>query len=121
MENKMDIINVVNYGWLNENKLDGIIELVGGETTTDKFIDNLKLNKYDNVASTIYKLNLEDRLIIADKFNSEIRKDCLNTIREDMCLGKTEIERHNWLDTLSVIPRELLRITYKEKVYQLYV
>ena len=122
-KNKLTLsLNVVNYGWLNENKLDEIIELVGGETTTDKFIDNLKLNKYDNVASTIDKLNIEDRLIIADKFNSEIRKDCLNTIKDiSLDVELTEIERHNWLNSLSVIPTELLRITYKEKGYQLYL
>lgn len=115
-------LNVVDYSWLNENKIDEIIELVGGEITTDKFIDNLKLNKYGNVVSTITKLNLDDRLILSDKFNPEIRKDCLNTIK-DIYLEEelTKIERHNWLNSLSVIPTELLRIIYNKNEYKIYI
>lgn len=80
-------------------------------------------NQYQSIGLNVIKTNLEleGRLVLSDNFNSIIRTDCLNTIREDIYLGRTEIERHNWLDTLSVIPRELLRITYKEKTYQLYV
>lgn len=115
-------LDIVNYDWLNENKLDEIIELVGVEITTDRFIDNLKLNKYDNVVSTITKLNLDDRLILSDKFNPEIRKDCLNTIKTISLEEElTEIERHNWLNCLSVIPTELLRITYNENEYKIYI
>ena len=122
-KNKLKLLlNIVNYDWLNENKIDEIIELVDRKITTDKFIDNLKSNRYDNVVSTINKLNLEHRLIIADKFNSEIRKDCLNTIKEiSSDYELTETERHNWLDCLSVVPRELLTITYNENKIDIYI
>ena len=122
-KNKLKLLlNIVNYDWLNENKIDEIIELVDRKITTDKFIDNLKSNRYDNVVSTINKLNLEHRLIIADKFNSEIRKDCLNTIKEiSSDYELTGTERHNWLDCLSVVPRELLTITYNENKIDIYI
>lgn len=114
-KNKLTLsLNVVNYNWLNQNQIDVISELLGTETSTDKLIDNLKSNNYNNTVSTITKLELEDRLILADKFNLEIRKDCLNT-------NETEIERCNWLDSLSVIPNELLTITHNKKEYNIYI
>ena len=122
-KNKLTLsLNIVNYSWLNENKTDEIIELIDTKITTDKFIDNLKLNKYGNVVSTITKLNLDDRLILADKFNPEIRKDCLNTIKDIYLDVKlTEIERHNWLNSLSVIPTEILIITHNKNEYKIYI
>ena len=115
-------LNIVNYNWLNGNKIDGIIELIDEKITTDKFIDNLKSNKYYNLTLNINKLNLEERLILADKFNTEIRKDCLNTIRDGyLDVELTEVERHNWLNCLSVIPTELLTITYNENEYKIYL
>lgn len=122
-KNKLTLsLNIVNYNWLNENKTDEIIELVDGKTSINKFIDNLKLNKYDNVVSTINKLNLEERLILADKFNPEIRKDCLNTIKNISVEGELiEIERHNWLNSLSVIPTEILIITHNKNEYKIYI
>ena len=114
-KNKLTLsLNVVDYSWLNKNQIYEISELVGVETTTDKFIDNLKSNNYPNVISTLTKLDLEDRLILADKFNPEIRKDCLNT-------NKTEVEKCNWLDSLSVIPNELLTIIYDKNEYNIYI
>ena len=114
-KNKLRLtLNVVDYDWLNENQIDVISKLLGVETTTDKFIDNLKSNNYNNTVSTITKLELEDRLILADKFNLEIRKDCLNT-------NETEIERCNWLDSLSVIPNKLLTITHNKNIYKIYI
>lgn len=114
-KNKLTLsLNVVNYSWLNKNQIYETSELVGVETTTDKFIDNLISNNYPNVVSTLTKLNLEDRLILADKFNPEIRKDCLNT-------NKTEVEKCNWLDSLSVIPNELLTIIHNKNEYNIYL
>ena len=120
---KIEHINSLGKSsWLNENKIDEIIELIDGKISTDKFIDNLKSNKYHNVTLNINKLNLEERLILADKFNTEIRKDCLNTIRDGyLDVELTEIERHNWLNCLSVIPTELLTISYNENEYKIYI
>jgi len=122
-KNKLKLsLNIVNYCWLNENKIDEIIELVDKKITTDKFIDNVKSNKYDNFVSTITKLNLEERLTLADKFNPEIRKDCLNTIKTISLEEESiEIERHNWLNSLSVIPTELLKMTHNKNEYKIYI
>lgn len=115
-------LNIVDYSWLNENKIDEIIELIDRKITTDKFIDNLKSNKSYSVISSINKLNLEERLTLADKFNSEIKEDCLNTIKDVYLDTKlTEIERHNWLNCLCVIPTELLRITHNKNEYKIYI
>ena len=115
-------LNIVNYNWLNGNKIDEIIELIDEKITTDKFIDNLKSNKYYNLTLNINKLNLEERLILADKFNTEIRKDCLNTIRDGyLDVELTEVERHNWLNCLSVIPTEILIITHNKNEYKIYI
>ena len=115
-------LNIVNYNWLNGNKIDEIIELIDEKITTDKFIDNLKSNKYHNLTLNINKLNLEERLILADKFNTEIRKDCLNTIRDGyLDVELTEVERHNWLNCLSVIPTEILIITHNKNEYKIYI
>lgn len=114
-KNKLTLtLNIVNYNWLNQNKIDEIIELVDKEITASKFIDNLKTNKYDNIVFTINKLNLEERMALADNFNQQIRKDCLNTIKD-----KRQV--HNWLDSLSVIPTELLSITYDENEHKIYI
>lgn len=114
-KNKLTLtLNIVNYNWLNQNKIDEIIELVDKEITASKFIDNLKTNKYDNIVFTINKLNLEERMALADNFNQQIRKDCLNFIKD-----KRQV--HNWLDSLSVIPTELLSITYDENEHKIYI
>jgi len=120
-----------NYDWLNKDTDFEFFSLVTKNEPSLKYLKMCDFineitkttNQYQSIGLNVIKTNLEleDRLVLSDNFNSIIRTDCLNTIREDIYLVRTEIERHNWLDTLSVIPRELLRITYKEKTYQLYV
>lgn len=116
------LINVVNYDWLNEPKLNNLLKILNIESNTDIFISNLKTNKYNDIITSVIDLTLEDRLILADKFNSEIRKDCLNTIRDNhLDLQLVEIERHNWLDTLGVIPNQILNIIYNDFKYEIYI
>jgi hypothetical protein len=111
-----------NYDWLNEPKLNNLLKILNIESNTDIFISNLKTNKYNDIITSVIDLTLEDRLILADKFNSEIRKDCLNTIRDNyLDLQLVEIERHHWLDTLGVIPRQILNIVYDDFKYEIYI
>jgi len=125
------IISIKKYDWLNK---DADFELFSLVTKNEQSLKYLKMcdfineitkttNQYQSIGLNVIKtgLELENRLVLSDNFNPIIRTDCLNTIREDIYLEKTGTERHNWLDTLSVIPRELLSITYNEKNYEIYV
>jgi hypothetical protein len=113
-------LTIVNYDWLNQNKIYELIKLVGERINEDKFIENLTSNKYDNIILDVNKLNLENRFTLADTFNPKIREDCLNTIKT--IHPEVElIERHNWLDTLGVIPKDLLRVMYYGSKYEIYI
>lgn len=122
-ENDMELIlTVVNYNWLNNDTINEINESLYEETTFDNFIDGLISKKYSKYVSTIKKLNLNERFVLADRFNTEIKKDCINTINYTSLNKKMlEIERHKWLDCLSIIPKEIINITHNSKEYTLYI
>jgi hypothetical protein len=70
------------------------------------------------------ELSLEERLEIADKFNTLIREDCLTkTHHPDETEEFKLIYRHAWLDSLgpNVVPqRKLITITYNDKTIESY-
>jgi hypothetical protein len=125
------IISIKNYDWLNKDTDFEFFSLI---TKNEPSLKHLKMcdfineitkttNQYQSIDLNIVKidLGLENRLVLSDIFNPIIRTDCLNTVREDSYFEETETERNNWLDTLSVIPKEILKITYNEKNYEIYV
>jgi hypothetical protein len=113
-------LTIVNYDWLNQNKIYELIKLVGDKINEGKFIENLTSNKYDNIISSVNKLSLENRFTLAETFNPKIRENCLNTIK-NIHPEVELIERHNWLDTLGVIPKDLLRVMYYGSKYEIYI
>jgi hypothetical protein len=70
------------------------------------------------------ELSLEERLEIADKFNTLIREDCLTkTHHPDETEEFKLIYRHAWLDSLgpNVVPeRKLITITYNDTKLESY-
>lgn len=125
------IISIKKYDWLNK---DSDFEFFSLLTKNEPSLKYLKMcdfinqitqstNQYQSIGLNVVKigLELEDRLVLSDMFNPIIRTDCLDTIKEIIDFEETESERHNWLDCLSVIPKEILKITYNKKSYEIYV
>lgn len=70
------------------------------------------------------ELSLEERLTIADKFNSLIREDCLTKTHHPDETEELKLQyRHEWLDSLgpNVVPqRRVITITYNDTKTEIY-
>jgi ribosomal protein L31 len=96
--------------------------------TKEKFIDTVKnypeFSKKWGLKIEERELSLEERLIIADKFNPLIREDCLTKTHHPDETDELKLQyRHEWLDSLgpNVVPqRKVITITYNNEIVKYY-
>ena len=107
---------------------DQLFSVIPMEHSKETFINECKINnkfsKKWGLKIEERELSLEERLEIADKFNTLIREDCLTkTHHPDETEEFKLIYRHAWLDSLgpNVVPqRKLITITYKDTIIESY-
>ena len=84
-----------------------------------------KIIKYGQFRVEIMELTLEERLVIADNFNSLIREDCLTKVSSPLQTPELKlVEQHEWLDSLgsNVVPeRHLININHNKEQFQIRV
>ena len=84
-----------------------------------------KIIKYGQFRVDIMELTLEERLVIADNFNSLIREDCLTKVSSPLQTPELKlVEQHEWLDSLgsNVVPeRHLININHNKEQFQVKV
>ena len=84
-----------------------------------------KIIKYGQFRVEIMELTLEERLVIADNFNSLIREDCLTKVSSPLQTPELKlVEQHEWLDSLgsNVVPeRHLININHNKEQFQVKV
>ena len=118
---------------LNEEQSSKWLKLIDGGLqwapfSQEEFINKCKTDKEFSEKWGLKieerELSLEERLEIADKFNTLIREDCLTkTHHPDETEEFKLIYRHAWLDSLgpNVVPeRKLITITYNDKTIESY-
>jgi hypothetical protein len=96
--------------------------------TKEQFIDAVKnypeFSKKWGLKIEERELSLEERLIIADKFNPLIREDCLTKTHHPDETDELKLQyRHEWLDSLgpNVVPqRKVITITYNNEIVKYY-
>ena len=84
-----------------------------------------KIIKYGQFRIEIRELTLEERLVVADNFNSLIREDCLTKVSSPLQTPELKlVEQHEWLDSLgsNVVPeRHLININHNKEQFQVKV
>ena len=84
-----------------------------------------KIVKNGQFRVEIRELTLEERLVIADNFNSLIREDCLTKVSSPLQTPELKlVEQHEWLDSLgpNVVPeRQLIKINHNKEQFQIIV
>jgi hypothetical protein len=84
-----------------------------------------KIIKYGQFRIEIRELTLEERLVVADNFNSLIREDCLTKVSLPLQTPELKlVEQHRWLDSLgpNVVPeRHLININHNKEQFQIRV
>jgi hypothetical protein len=84
-----------------------------------------KIIKYGQFRVDIIELTLEERLVVADNFNSLIREDCLTKVSSQLQTPELKlVEQHRWLDSLgpNVVPeRYLINISHNKEQFKIKI
>jgi hypothetical protein len=84
-----------------------------------------KIIKYGQFRVYIIELTLEERLVVADNFNSLIREDCLTKVSSQLQTPELKlVEQHRWLDSLgpNVVPeRYLINISHNKEQFKIKI